>query len=79
VTLKTTLQAPTYALLARAGMAADRFRAGSYGTEPRPTRYHAVFLTPPDGSPQNYQIHVWGDPAGHVRAYAQGEPDAGTH
>jgi hypothetical protein len=77
VMLRTTLQAPSYALLERASIAASRYRAGAYG-EPRD--YHnPCWLTPPDGHAQNYAIRVWGDPAGHVRAYAEGEPDAGTN
>ena len=74
--LKTMIVAPDAELLSRASLCAERFRRGEYRRDGLPdvrkTHRDAVWLLPPDEDTgkHTYEIHVWGDPAGHVRAYA---------
>lgn len=72
VALKTTIVAPDNDLFARAVNHASAFRDGKYGKEVRKNHYNAVFLYGPggDNNRHEYEIHIWGDPNGHVRAYA---------
>jgi len=66
--MKTTIVAPDVDLFSRAVIHAAKFRAEGFGGDRvRKNHYNAVFLYAPENV---YEIHIWGDPAGHVRAYA---------
>jgi hypothetical protein len=69
--MKTTIVAPDVELYDRAVWHARRFRALQHHmdglSDVRKNHRDAVFLRAPDDS---YEVHVWGDPEGHVRAYA---------
>lgn len=66
--MRTTIVAPDEELYDRAYLHARKFRSEGFGGERvRKNHYNAVFLYAPKNV---YEIHIWGDPAGHVRAYA---------
>jgi hypothetical protein len=64
-----TIVAPDAELFDRAVHYVRKFRTeGLGGDRVRKDHYNAVLLHDP--TYKVYEMHVWGDPAGHVRAYA---------